>query len=119
MANAQASCCHALPELGLKRHMKRMTAIQLEMANGKSNHPELVLAIRETERREGGDVDGIPVTTHSSSTDLKMGADRDHCISWKGICVDLSSANDKRINTRWQPKTQKRDLPRSSSDPTT
>lgn len=107
--SVRESCCHALLEPAPKRLMKRMRAIQIEMANGKSDH----------KGKEGGEVDGIPVTTDSSSTVLRMGADGGRCIAWTRISVDLSLANDKRINTTWQPETQKRDLPRSNGDPVT
>lgn len=61
--SVQASCCQSPPEPGPKRLMKRMRAIQLEMANGESDHPGFILAIRGREGREGGQVDGIPGTT--------------------------------------------------------
>lgn len=67
-ASVQASCCHAPPEPAPKRLMKRMRAIQWEMANGKSDRPGFILSIKRREGREGGEVDGIPMTTQSSST---------------------------------------------------
>ncbi|GAA6099887.1 uncharacterized [Tachysurus ichikawai] len=36
------------------------------------DHPGLILAMRVKEGREGGEVDGIPMTIHNSSTVLRM-----------------------------------------------